>query len=79
MELTIVTAASKQIIDVAWIEVNTPAGNFVIQTGHAPMIVTLVSQKEFIYQPTVGKQESLIVGQALLNVNRDTALLVLQK
>ncbi len=33
---------------ILWIELNTRVGNFIVQPGHTPMIVTLAPNKEIV-------------------------------
>lgn len=79
MKLRIQTPHDQKVFQVAWFEINTPAGNFVIQRGHAPMIVTLSAQQPFIICLNNGKQETFIIDQAILEVNREEALLLVAK
>ena len=62
-----------------WIELNTPVGNFVIQPGHVPMIVTLAPDKEVIFCLKSGKQESFLVKQGVIDITRDSATLLLSE
>jgi F0F1-type ATP synthase epsilon subunit len=76
MQLIIVSPFAKKIIDIEWIELNTPAGNYIIQAEHAPTIVTLTPGKPIIYLTTQGKEESWIVTQAIVQVTRSSVTLV---
>ena len=49
MKLTLVSTTNKQSFEVAWLEVNSSAGNFVMQRGHAPMILLLTSHQPINY------------------------------
>lgn len=79
MEFRIVTPQETLIYAVAWIEVNTPAGNFVIQPGHAPTILILEKGKEMNFRLVNGKQESLLVERGILEVTRSAATLIVNK
>lgn len=76
MQLIIVSPFLKKEIVIDWIELNTPAGNIIIQPDHVPTIVTLVPNKPVIYMTTDGKEESLSVTDALVQVTRSTVTLV---
>lgn len=79
MDFKIVTPQETHIYAVAWIEVNTPAGNFVIQPGHAPTILILSQSKEMNFRLANGKQESFIVERGILEVTRSSATLIVSK
>ena len=79
MDLQIVTPQETLTYAVAWIEVNTVAGNFVIQPGHAPTILILAQGKEMNFRLVNGKQESFIVERGTLEVTRNSATLILNK
>ncbi len=77
MKLHIITTQRTQSHDIDWIELNTPAGNMVIQHGHAPMIIELNAHEELLYQTTSGLQESIKIIQGIAHVNRDTITILL--
>ena len=79
MEFRIITPQETLVYAVAWIEVNTPAGNFVIQPGHAPTILTLTQGKEMSFRLVNGKQESIHVERGILEVARNSATLIVNK
>lgn len=76
MKLNIVSPFTKKTFDIAWLEINTPVGNFVIQPGHAPMIVTLTPFKEVTICLTSGKQENYLVKQGIVDITRTTVTLL---
>lgn len=78
MLLTIMSPFSQTTTDIEWIELNTPAGNFVIQPEHAPTIMTLSPGQPVIYMTTSGKEESFIISNALVQVTRTTVTLLMQ-
>ena len=79
MNFYIISPFEKKTHSVAWLEINTPLGNYVIQPGHVPMILTLSANKELIYCLTSGKQESFIVKQGLIEITRTTATVLLDE
>jgi F0F1-type ATP synthase epsilon subunit len=70
MILHVVSALKKQDIAIAWFEINSRAGNFVIQPGHAPMIVTLMANSVITYGLEGGGQESQVIKQGIVHVTR---------
>lgn len=79
MQLTILTPQSKREVKIAWIEIETSAGNMVIQPGFAPAIFTLISGKQIIFSLDNGKQETLIGSGGIFEVNRSVAILLLNE
>lgn len=79
MKLSLITPLSAKTIPVAWIELNTPAGNFVILPGHAPMIVTLSPNKQLTYGLSSGKQESCLVHRGIAEINRHATTIILDE
>lgn len=78
MRLIIVTPQEQKIVEVVWIEINTPSGNFIIQNGHAQTTFALLPAKELVYCFKTGKQESLTLEKGgILEVEREkvTALI----
>ncbi|MFI5332729.1 MAG: hypothetical protein ACHQVS_01365 [Candidatus Babeliales bacterium] len=78
MHLIIVSPFSQKTIDIEWIELNTPVGNFVIQPEHAPTIITLTPGQPVIYMISNGKEESFIVREAIVQVTRTAVTLLMQ-
>ena len=65
---------------IVWAEINTPAGNMVIQENHAPMIVEIQPNSEILFMQPNGKQVSLIVIQGFMHITRqEIKLLVTQE
>jgi F0F1-type ATP synthase epsilon subunit len=77
MKLTIHTPQYKLIHDVAWLEINTPTGNYIIQKGHAPMITPLSSKKVVTYRLKTGKQESISILHGIVKIDRESATVVM--
>ena len=76
MKLTILSPAQSIETSVAWLEINTPTGNYVIQKGHAPMIASLAPNKPFIYRMKSGKQETIHARSGLIEIDRESATIV---
>jgi F0F1-type ATP synthase epsilon subunit len=77
--VTISTPLSKRLVNVAWLELNTAVGNFVIERGHAPTIIALAPGKPLIYMLKNGKQESLIVNRGVVEITRTTAIVLMNE
>jgi F0F1-type ATP synthase epsilon subunit len=79
MELHIITAEEKQTYAIAWFEAQTTTGSFVIQAGHAPMILLLKANEPFIFLLKNGKKESRLVGQGIIKIERHHTTLIMTK
>ncbi len=77
MKLKIVGPEETQEHTILWLELNTQAGNFVIQPGHTPMIVSLAQNKEVIFCLENGQQESFSTTGGIAEINRTSATLLL--
>ncbi len=77
MKLTISTPFSYKTFSVAWLEINAPTGNYVIQRGHAPMIITLSENQPLIYRLKSGREESVIVRQGIVTIERESASVIM--
>jgi len=79
MMFTIIGPVSKKIVRITWLEINTPVGNFVIQPGHVPTLLTLSGQQPITFCLKNGKQESLLVHEGIVEVTRDSATLFINQ
>ena len=81
MKLIISTPFTYRELSVAWLEINAPTGNYVIQRGHAPMIMTLAPDQKLIFRLKTGKEESILIRQGMISIGREetTAILTEQE
>lgn len=70
MKLKIINPYGSQEHTVAWIELNTPAGNMIIQDEHAPMIIEVSPNTEILFLLNSGKQMSMIIMQGFAHITR---------
>lgn len=77
MKLIIVSPAGEKQSEVAWLELNTAIGNFVVLPGHAPMMVTLAPTQPITFCLKSGKQESFVIKQGIADITRTSATLYL--
>ncbi len=67
------------MLTAAWVEVDTSAGNFVIQRGHAPMILSLEKKPVTILLAN-GKQETIQARSGgIMQVDREAIKLLLDE
>ena len=79
MMLTIATPVSSRTADIVWLEINTTVGNFVIQYGHAPMVLELAPGRPAVFSLKNGKQESVLVAKGIIEVTRTSATLLIHE
>lgn len=79
MDLRIISPQHTQTFSVAWLEINTPAGNFVIQRGHVPMILILSPDQPITFRLKNGKQDSIMIRQGLVEITRTSATILMNE
>ena len=77
MQLIIVTPEKKETVEVTWLELNTPTGNYIIQNGHAPMALALSPKQPFIYAHKNGKEEIVMVERGIAEITRSQVIILL--
>jgi F0F1-type ATP synthase epsilon subunit len=77
MKLHIASPEAHKTLEAAWFEVETPAGNFIIQAGHAPTFLTIKPESYITIRLKSGKQESLQVHSGLVHVTRGLVTIIL--
>jgi F0F1-type ATP synthase epsilon subunit len=77
MKLKIISPENEQEFEVAWLDIETSAGNFVILEGHVPMIVTIDPNKQFSFCLKNGKQEIVACDGGIVEINRDLVKILL--
>lgn len=76
MNLTIVSPLEKITHKIAWLEVETDIGNFVIQNGHVPTVLILKKDQDVTFCLTNGKQNTIKVHTGVVHVTRDSATII---
>ena len=71
MELMLLRPSGLQLFPVAWVELTTQQGSFVVQHNHVPMIVSLSYGSSIEFMVTSGKLESIMVQQGIAEITRD--------
>ncbi len=79
MKFSVIKPHSVQDHTIVWAEINTPAGNMVIQEGHAPMVVEIEPNSELLFMQPNGKQISIVVVQGFIHVTRHAVKLLVTK
>jgi F0F1-type ATP synthase epsilon subunit len=76
MELELISPEKQHTISVAWVELNTPKGSYIIQPGHIPMIIPLSPGEPYLFQNKSGKQEIVMVRDGVAHVQRTKVTIV---
>ncbi len=79
MELKVISPTKTKIYTVAWLEVFTWHGNFIIQPGHSPIVLMLSPNKPILFRLKNGKQESIFIAKGILEVNRHIATVLMNE
>lgn len=77
MELKILSPERSQFLEALWVELNTRAGNFIVQEGHKPMIVSLAPNQPLAYCLTNGKQETFTPLSGVVEITRSSVTILL--
>ncbi|OGB83656.1 hypothetical protein A3F66_04100 [candidate division TM6 bacterium RIFCSPHIGHO2_12_FULL_32_22] len=76
MILNLITPFQKITKTVAWLEVDTTVGNFVIEPEHAPMILTLEKDSNVVFCLASGKREKVLVKSGIAHIKRDSVTIL---
>ena len=77
--LKISSPNEKREVKIAWIELETGVGNFIIQPEHAPMILTLKPLSHVVYRLHNGKEEMHAVVTGVAHITRNSIALLLSE
>lgn len=77
MQFTILSPTRKESYPVSWVEFESMVGNFVIQPGHAPMIVVLKPNSLSTCLLRNGKQTTVGVSSGVVEVTRASVTFLL--
>lgn len=77
MELSVISPTSKQEFSIAWIELETTVGNFVIQHGHAATVLLLTPNQSATICLNNGKQETIAIPGGIAYIKPAETLLLL--
>ena len=66
MKLELIGPTSTQKIDIAWLDAQTPEGNFVIKPGHAPIIIILAPTSELTIEQDDGSTTLMTIDGGIL-------------
>ena len=78
MDLIIISPDRETSKKIAWLEINTPQGNYIIQKGHIPFIIPLSHNESFTYQLESGKKETILVHSGVADISRTKITLIIR-
>ena len=71
MKLLIISPQHQESHIVEWVEVQTPKGSLVIQSGHAPLIVTTIAHSTLHFLLKTGEFKNIYLERpGFLEINR---------
>jgi len=76
-ELEIVNRTESKTIQIFWVEVESPTGNFVIGPDHTPLVSLLKHQGTLTYKDFAGNKEAIDTYKGGLFVVEDNKALVM--
>jgi F0F1-type ATP synthase epsilon subunit len=76
MDLIINSPRQKKEHKITWIEIDSPEGNQVIQSQHAPMIIQLKENSEVLYNLETGKKESVKVASGIVHIEHGKVVIL---
>jgi len=77
MQLYIINPKHQETHTILWLDIVTPYGSFIIQPGHAPMIIDLAPGRPFTFALENGVQKSVTARRAVLTVERTQAKIIM--
>ncbi len=78
IELQIIRSSSKETVNVEWIEIESPSGNFVVGPGHLPLISILKKKGRVIYKKADSDKLKIIDSYGgIFRVQDDKATVIL--
>lgn len=78
MQLTISQLRKSETMPIEWLEVETLVGNLIVQKGHAPEYVIVKNDTYVQWALESGALEKIKIKQALLKIDRNTCLLIIE-
>jgi len=79
MELMVLRPSGAQLFPVAWVELTTQTGSFMVQHQHVPMIVSLMPGSTIVFMVTSGKFESIAVQQCIVEITREKVIVFMNE
>jgi F0F1-type ATP synthase epsilon subunit len=79
MKLRIIRPDGEENFSIVWLEIETPVGNFVIHSGHAPTVLTLLPTHDIIFKLKTGEHLSIAVVRGVAEITREGATIIISE
>lgn len=80
MKLLIISPQHQESYIIEWLEAHTPQGNIVIQSGHAPLILTAVAHSALIFLLKTGELKNIQLERpCFLEINRSSITVLINQ
>jgi hypothetical protein len=80
VNLLIISPQYQETYRIEWLKADTPHGNIVIKSGHAPIILTLIGQSELSFLLTTGEEVTIqLTRPGLLEIDRKNAIALINQ
>ena len=76
MKLRLIRPTEEKNFTIDWLEIETPAGNFVIHGGHAPTLLSLLPDHDIIFKLKSGRQEAVRLSGGMVEITRESATII---
>lgn len=70
---------NRNINNIAWLEIDTLVGNFIILPEHAPTILTIAKNSNIKFGLSNGKHDFISVPQGIAHIRRDKATILINE
>lgn len=77
--LHIITPSRTEHIEIEWIEVESPTGNFFVGPDHSPLISIIKHHATLAYKPIHAEPVNLKVSQGVFKISDNQALVLLDQ
>lgn len=78
LELEIISRTESKKINVLWLEVESPTGNFVVCPDHSPLVSLLKDRGKLRYEEYQGNEQSIDTYGGILTVDGNKATVILK-
>jgi F0F1-type ATP synthase epsilon subunit len=78
MILEIIRPTKKEVLEIEWVELQSPTGNFVVGPNHSPLVSILKERGKMLYKKVQSeKTESVDIYGGVFKVQNDHGIVIL--
>ena len=70
---------NRSIDNIAWLELDTPVGNFIILPEHAPTILTIAKNSNVRFGLSNGKHDFVSISQGIASIKREKITILINE